>query len=168
MSELYKVEGEMLTAKVEQGLESVVSAYRTVDGQKCEELEEYLADYLGTAGVQTLGYYVEKIQANWKSQDNAALKFPTHGCMHLGQVTMTPEEIREFLNGVDELTAESSGYLSGPYIYWTSLDRNWLRPTGRYSNVIDLIGQTALALPFDWCIFLLGSGLCLHLWGRRL
>ncbi len=168
MSELYKVEGEMLASKVNAGLNFLRESLRTASPEKCDVFEETLMDYFGNAGFgNSMGYFVEKVHAHWASPESARMKFPSPGCLHLEPVNMQPDEIKEFLNQLGEFTKDSDAYLTGPLIYWSWAQHSWLQSAGNYSSVIEVTGLDPLTMPYDWCVIFCGTSLTLYLWGSR-
>ncbi len=168
MSEQYKVEGEMLASKVNEGLSFVRESLRKVSPEKCDKFEETLSDYFSAAGFGTsMGYFVEKVHAQWSSPESSRMKFPGPGCLHLEPVIMQSDEIRHFLNKVGELTKDPDGYLSGPFIYWSWAQHSWLQSDGNYSAIIEVDGLDPLTMPYDWCVLFCGTSLTLYLWGSK-
>lgn len=168
MPEQYKVEGEMLASKVNDGLGVLRSAFRSASPQKCDEFEQVLMDYFGNAGFGTsMGYFVEKVHPLWPSPESAKMRFPGPGCLHLTPALMQPPEIQKFLNSIGELTHDPDGYLTGPFIIWSWAHHEWLQPKGNFSMVIEVEGLDPLTMPYDWCILFCGTNLNLHLWGSR-
>lgn len=168
MPEQYKVEGEMLAAKVNKGLELLRDAYRAADPAQCEDFEGTLMDYFGTAGFGTsMGYFVEKVHPLWPSSESKTMKFPGPGCLHLTPAIMQPQEIRHFLDKIGDFLNDPDGYLNGIFVYWSWTHHSWLQPKGNFSNVIEVTGLDPVTMPYDWCVIFCGNNLCLYLWGSR-
>ncbi|HIA52738.1 MAG TPA: hypothetical protein EYN91_11720 [Candidatus Melainabacteria bacterium] len=168
MPEQYKVEGEMLASKVNEGLNLLRTAYRAANPEKCEEFEDTLMDYFGTVGFGTsMGYFVEKVHPNWPTPESQKMRFPGPGCLHLSPAVMQPGDIQRFLNKIGELTHDPDGYLTGPFIYWSWAHHSWLKADGSFSAVIEVTGIDPVTMPYDWCVLFCGTNLCLYLWGSR-
>lgn len=168
MAEQFKVEGEMLASKVNEGLNALRNAYREADPMNCDMFDELLLDYFGSAGFgASMGYFVEKIHAFWPSPESAIMRFPGPGCLRLTPAIMHPEEIKQFLGKLGELTHDPDGYLTGPYIYWASSPASWLRPVGNFALVSEVAALPRDSMPYDWCVLFCGTNLNLHLWGTK-
>jgi len=168
MPEQYIVEGEMLASKVNEGLNLLRNAYRAAAPEQCDEFDELLMDYFGNAGFgASMGYFVEKLHPHWPTPESQKMRFPGPGCLHLAPATMQPDAIQRFLRKVGELTNEPEGYLTGPYIYWSSTHHPWLRPEGNYALVLEVKGLDATTMPYDWCVIFCGTNLNLFLWSSK-
>ena len=159
----------MLASKVNEGLNVLRNAYREADPENCDTFDELLLDYFGTAGFgSSMGYFVEKVHAIWPSPESAKMRFPGPGCLHLTAITMQTEEIQNFLNKIGEFTNDPDGYLTGPFVYWSSGQYSFLRPSGNYSMEMKVTGVDAATMPYDWCVIFCGTSLNLHLWGSKI
>lgn len=168
MSEQYIVEGEMLASKVNEGLNALRAAYRAANERECEKFDESLLEYFGASGFgSSMGYFVEKVHAEWPSEESARMRFPSAGCLHLSPVGLNTTEIHQFLNKIGALTLDPDGYLTGPFILWSWKDSPWLRPEGNFAMMLEVTGIDPLSMPFDWCVLFCGTSLNLHLWGSR-
>ncbi len=168
VSEQYIVEGEMLASKVNEGLNALRAAYHSANKAQCEVFDECLSEYFGVSGFgASMGYFVEKVHAEWPSPESAKMRFPSPGCLHLSPTPMRPEEIKQFLSKIGALTQDPDGYLTGPFIFWSWKDSPWLRPEGNFAMVLEVTGLDPLTMPYDWCILFCGTSLNLHLWGSR-
>lgn len=168
MPEQYKVEGEMLASKVNEALNSLRNSLRAANPAKCDIFEEEMMEALSVTGFgSSMGYFVEKVHAVWPSAESAKMKFPSPGCLHLTPAGMTPQDIAHFLKKVGELTFDEDGHLTGPYIYWSWAQHDWLRPEGNFSKIIEVTDLDPVTMPCDWCVIFCGTTLTLHLWGGK-
>lgn len=159
----------MLASKVNDGLNFLRNAYREAQPEKCDIFDECLMEYFGTAGFgASMGYFVEKVHTFWPSPESAKMKFPGPGCLHLTPVAMDHEEIEKFLGKIGELTNDPDGYLTGPYVYWSSMYNSWLPPDGDFAMTIEVTGLDRATMPYDWTVIFCGTNLNLHLWGSRI